>query len=205
MGGPGARIAGLALAWLAGVALHLQERSLWPVAVYAGAAALGLLGVMVPLLARGIAERRHAPAVVLLLVAATQCGFGMSGLRAALRMADALDPALENRDLVVTGVVSSLPQRGPTGLRFRFDVESARDRAGPVSIPPQIALGWYAGFHEDATSAWPPQEVRAGERWRWTGRLRRPHGNVNPASYDWELSLLEQGVRATGYVRDAAA
>ena len=33
-------------------------------------------------------------------------------------------------------------------------------------------------------------------------RLRRPHGNLNPNGFDYELLLFEQGVRATGYVRD---
>ena len=36
-------------------------------------------------------------------------------------------------------------------------------------------------------------------------RLRRPHGNLNPHGFDYELALLEQGIRATGYVRDAPA
>jgi len=205
MGGTGARIAGLALAWLAGVAAHLQERSLWPAAMYAGLAIVGLVTLLLPRVSRRARRHAHALAFPLLFAASAACGFGASGLRAALRMADTLDPALENRDLVVVGVVSSLPQRGPTGLRFRFDVESAHDASGPVQVPPQVALGWYAGSHEDAALAGPEQELRAGQRWRWTVRLRRPHGNVNPASYDWELSLLEQGVRATGYVRDAPA
>ena len=34
-------------------------------------------------------------------------------------------------------------------------------------------------------------------------RLRQPHGNLNPHGFDYELNLFEQGVRATGYVRDA--
>src|SRR5437763_7373449 len=89
MGGPGARIAGLALGWLAGVAAHLQERSLWPVASYAVAAVLGLVGVIVPLAAWHTARRRRVLGPTMLLAAAAICGFGTSGLRAALRMADA--------------------------------------------------------------------------------------------------------------------
>ncbi len=49
----------------------------------------------------------------------------------------------------------------------------------------------------------PQRELRAGQRWRFTVRLRRPHGNLNPNGFDYELLLFEQGVRATGYVRDA--
>ena len=32
-------------------------------------------------------------------------------------------------------------------------------------------------------------------------RLRRPHGLANPNGFDFEAWLLEQGIRATGYVR----
>lgn len=50
----------------------------------------------------------------------------LCGLRAQARLADRLDPALEGRDLRVVGVVASMPQAGDTGVRFRFQVESAR-------------------------------------------------------------------------------
>jgi competence protein ComEC len=55
-------------------------------------------------------------------------------------------PALEGRDLVVTGVVASLPQPARTacGFRFALDAESRRNEAG--ELPPLIVLGWYSGF-----------------------------------------------------------
>src|SRR3989454_8965959 len=43
--------------------------------------------------------------------------------------------------------------------------------------------------------------VHPGERWRFTVRLRRPHGTVNPHGFDYEAWLLERGIGATGYVR----
>ncbi len=70
-------------------------------------------------------------------------------------------------------------------------------------LPQRIALGWYNGFHEDAALSAPQRELRAGQRWRFAVRLRRPHGNLNPHGFDYELQLFEQGIRATGYVRDA--
>ena len=62
-----------------------------------------------------------------------------------------------------------------------------------------LSLAWYKGFREDEWHALPV--LHAGERWRLTVRLKRPHGNVNPHGFDYEGWLLEQGVRATGYVR----
>jgi competence protein ComEC len=199
MGGSGTgwRAVGLALAWLAGVVLHLQEGVLWPAAAYAALLTAGLLGLA--------AAWRRRSLFVLGLVGALICGAGASGWRASLRMGEVLDPALEGRDLVVTGIVASLPQASASGLRFRFALESARQGDAPVTLPSLLALGWYRGLHEDARADEPRSELRAGQRWRFTVRLRRPHGNLNPHGYDFELSLLEQGVRATGYVRDAPA
>ncbi len=132
-------------------------------------------------------------------------GFALTGGRATLRLAEVLTPALEGQDLVVQGIVASLPQPGTSGLRFRMRVESAQLQGRSVTLPPLVALGWYKGFHEDAALSQPQKELRAGQRWRFTVRLRRPHGNINPHGFDYELYLFELGVGATGYVRDAPA
>lgn len=205
----GRRLTGLALAWLIGVALHLRQPALWPLASYVaigGAAALVLSVLSVATLRR----RSAMPALCAALVCAAALGFGASGGRASLRLADDLPRALEGRDMLVTGVVATLPQRSPSGLRFRFDVEQAQPidaAAGTVDttlqIPSTLAIGWYSGFHEDAALTPPQTELRAGQRWRFALRLRQPHGNANPNGFDSELYLLEQGVRATGHVRDA--
>ncbi|MEP7058081.1 MAG: DNA internalization-related competence protein ComEC/Rec2 [Caldimonas sp.] len=193
----GRRLVGLALAWLAGVALHLQQRELWPSAAYTALVAAGALAICV--------AWRWRRAFALGLLGALLCGAAASGWRASVRLADTLDPALEGKDLAVVGIVASLPQQSASGLRFRFEVESASAAGRAVDVPPRLALGWYKGFHEDAAVTEPQRELRAGQRWQWTVRLRQPHGNLNPHGYDYELSLFEQGVRATGYVRDAPA
>ncbi|WP_353852042.1 DNA internalization-related competence protein ComEC/Rec2 [Piscinibacter sp.] len=182
------------LAWLAGVALQLQQREIGPPVLAVGAVGAGLV-----LLLAGVRWRRLqwlALAGLLLL------GFGSTAGRAGLRLAEALDPALEGRDLQLTGVVAALPQRAADGVRFRFAVEEARDGAARVAVPRLVALGWYQGAHPDAARQPPQDALRAGERWRFVVRLRQPHGNLNPQGFDVELALFEQGVRAVGYVRD---
>ena len=114
-----------------------------------------------------------------------------------------MPPEIEGEDLVVVGVVTGLPQQGPRGLRFRFAIDpEVRERAG---LPELIALGGYSGFHEDAALPQPQRELRAGQCWRFPVRLRRPHGNLNPNGFDYELQLFEQGVYTTGHVGDAPA
>ena len=191
----GWRLAALALAWVAGVAWHLQQPALWPVAWCALAIAVGMTGLLV--------AWRWRRAFVIALVGVGLIAFAASGWRASLRLADALPAALEGQDLQVTGVITNLPQRSAAGLRFRFEVESAASQGRPVTLPSLLAVGWYKGQHDDASFSEPQTELRAGQRWRFTLRLRQPHGNLNPHGFDYELALFEQGVRATGYVRDA--
>ncbi len=191
------RLATLCLAWLAGVGLQLQEPALQPPVVYGGAALIGAL-----LCAMGWRWRRL---FALALLGLAGLGFGAAGLQAGVRLAQVLPAALEDRDLDLVGVVASLPQRGANGLRFRFEVEQATSQGQPLAVPPSVSLGWYSGFHEDAVLTQPQTTLRAGQRWRFSVRLRQPHGLLNPHGFDRELQLFEQGVRATGHVRDAPA
>ena len=191
----GWRLAGLMLAWVAGVALHLQQAALAPLGLCVAASAAGVTALWF-----GWRTRR---AFVIALLGAALLAWGASGWRANGVLADALPAVLEGQDVAVTGIITSLPQRSASGLRFRFEVEAAAQDGRAVKLPSLLALGWYAGFHEDAASSQPRSELRAGQRWRFTLRLRQPHGNLNPHGFDYELNLFEQGVRATGYVRDA--
>jgi competence protein ComEC len=193
----GWRLAGAALAWVAGVALQLQQSALWGVGPSIAAVVLGVLGLA--------AAWRWRGALIAGLLGAALLGFGATSWRASQRMAEVLPPALEGRDISVTGTVATLPQRSPSGLRFRFEVESAQLDGQPVVLPTLLAIGWYSGWHDDAALSQPQTELRAGQRWSFTLRLRQPHGNLNPHGFDYELQLFEQGVRATGYVRDTSA
>jgi competence protein ComEC len=145
-----------------------------------------------------------APSLVCLCLALALAGFGSTGWRAAQRLAQVLPASLEGVDLQLTGVISGLPQPGPQGTRFVLQVEQARRDGQAVSVPDRVLLGWYRGFDGDALIAAPAQELRAGQRWLLTVRLRQPHGTLNPGGFDLELWMFEQGLRASGTVRATA-
>lgn len=109
----------------------------------------------------------------------------------------ALPSALESIDMEVTGRVSSLPQRSADGVRFEFAVDSAVADGQALRVPSLLQLGRYSRAPLGTGPVW-----RAGDRWRLTVRLRRPHGNSNPHGFDRERWLWENGIGATGYVRN---
>ena len=195
------------LAFSAGVVLLQLQPTLPPPAPWlaGGAGALVVATLFRGRLRGGGASRARAVSGVAAAAAvagALALGFGYAALRAEVRLADALPTEWEGEDIVVVGVVDDLPVAGPRGTRFAFAVEAA-ETPGAV-VPARIALTWYRQAPRGGASDDVP-EIRAGERWRLIVRLKRPHGNVNPGGFDVEAWLLEQNLRATGYIRTGEA
>ncbi|MDH5328990.1 MAG: DNA internalization-related competence protein ComEC/Rec2 [Aquincola sp.] len=191
-------IGAAALAVLLGGAAQLQQTGLWPwsrYVVFAAVAASSL--VLAATVGRGSRWARLVTVLALFGLA-----FATAGWRAQARLAERLDPALEGRDLVVTGIVAQMPRRLADGVRFTFDVERATTmQGGVVAIPTRISLGWYRGGQEEAALLAPYDKLAAGQRWRLAVRLKQPHGTLNPHGFDLELWMFEQGLGAAGYVR----
>jgi competence protein ComEC len=164
---------------------------------------IALAGVAIASFALAARLQRAWMQVGLKACAGALIGFCWAALFAQHYLADSLDGALEGQELVVTGVIDSLPNRFSQGVRFNLLIEIATLAGKMVSVPQHVALGWYLDPHD--ASAAPVAEVKPGERWQFTVRLQRPHGNANPEGFDYELWLLEQGLRATGQVRTSAA
>lgn len=176
---------------VAGVALQLQQLPLWPAWV---CALLGLFALL------GFAALRRWPraALGLALLAGVCAGAGLTGARALQQAAQALAPDLEGQNLRVTGRLASLPQAEAQGYRFEFRIEQAdRPGAGPLWLPDRVQLGWRA-YPGQA----PVPPLRAGDRWQFVVRLAQPHGLANPNGFDREAWLWEQGIGATGHVRN---
>jgi competence protein ComEC len=181
-------------AFVAGVFL-LQQQAELPAS--ATLAALALAAAAGGAAATSAWRRRAAGgrwlAAAMLLAAAAAGGFAYAGWRAHERLAAALSPADEGRDVELVGLVAGLPSTMERGLRFEFEVEQVATPG--VAVPPRLSLAWYG---QDVA-------VAPGERWAFSARLRRPHGTFNPGGFDLEGWLFERKLRAGGYVRDAPA
>src|SRR5574343_209484 len=180
------------LAFAAGV-LGLQMQPELP--AWAPLAAGGLL------LAMPAGYWRSWPVKMLALAGCFALGLAWASWRADSRLADQLDAAGEGQDVEVVGVVASLPQDFSHGTRFEFDLNFGQKNGPTVAfaVPQRVMLSWYQGRRDD--EQFDRQPVRPGEEWRFTVRLKRPHGNANPGGFDYEAWLLERNIRATGYVR----
>ena len=176
--------------FVAGIAL-LQQQAVLPSLVWA--AALPPL-----LLLAWLARRRRWIFPIVMAVCCCAAGFYYAATRAQLRMDDALSPEWEGRDVQIVGVISSLPQHYERSVRFELDVERVITQ-GAV-IPAHVALTWWGYASKDGQRGTQP-EIKPGERWQLTVRLRRPRGSANPHGFDYEAWLFERDIRATGTVR----
>ncbi len=204
------------LAWLAGIGWQCRQAHLFDANTYilvGVAAALGVVSLAVygahfkgveGLSRVGSSARRWCTLVAMIAVALMS--FGFTGWRAIDRSLQKLDPSFEGVDLVVMGVIATLPRVDAQGVSFAFDVESATRAGDVVALPPTVLLGWYHPMRHD--SARPlsfdrsPTDARAAQRWRFTVKLKQPHGVMNPHGFDFELWMFERRWGATGAVRE---
>ncbi len=150
--------------------------------------------------ARGMTGGGSLAASVAVFVAAAVAGYAYAALRAEIRTAEALPPSWESRELVLMGHVRGLPTQDGARARFLFavDVDEMRRSKAIERFPSVVQLTWAGRGGRDVP------RLEPGERWRFTVRLKRPHGHANFAGYDAEAAFLARGVRATGYVLPTA-
>ena len=135
----------------------------------------------------------------LILPLAMLAGLGWSGWQAQDYLQHRLPESLAGKDMLLSGVVSSLVEnsntRGRRISRFEFVVEDEAVRAAglPEPFPRHLRISWYYG-----------KSVKPGERWQLLLRLKPPHGFINPGGFDYEAWLYQRGIHATGYVRKSA-
>jgi competence protein ComEC len=122
-------------------------------------------------------------------------GFCWASIVGHALLANALDPALEGKDVLVEGVIASLPEVQGRRTRFQFVADKLTLNSEPQTLPGKLLLSWYGHAAGNAP------KLNVGERWRLKVRLKRPHGFMNPGGFDYEAWLFRQGVRAKGYVR----
>ena len=166
----------------------LQQQSTLPDFVWASLPAIVAPALLLP---RRVLWQRLIRNLLLAALAGG-LGFFYAAWIAQQRLADSLPAAWQGKDIAVIGVVAELPRQHVTGLSFAFDVEKVL--TPDAHVPPHVLLSTYDNEGDE------PLPLHAGERWHLTLRLKQPHGSSNPHGFDFEVWMLENKLRASGYV-----
>lgn len=197
----------LALGAVVATAGQLQQQALWTWWCY------GLPLLLVALVGwlyrvwpgRVCGLDRNLVRSMLLLLTGAALALGLAGWRCHMRLADRLDPALQGRDVLVTGRVATLPVRGAQGLRFVFESEAAELQGLPVRVPRRIQVGVWQPARPAGLDTVPAQpDFHAGDRWQLLLRMRPVHGLSNPHGGDRELHAWSQDIGAQASLRPLA-
>jgi competence protein ComEC len=151
--------------------------------------------LLLPRFSRPLSETLRRGGVILLCAA---LGVAWAAWRADLRLAERLPEQWQGVDVEVVGVVKDFPQANVRGERFVFDVEQVLTPGLAKLKRVQLVRYWPRG-------STPLPTIHAGERWRFTVRLKIPSGTHNPHGFDLEGWMLERGIAASGYVRERPA
>ncbi len=188
------------MGWLLGTALQLQQASLWSLsAVWVAAGltlSLGLLAWM----------QRKQNSLVSNCFWGALISFGLAltlvNARCIWQAQHRLDPLLKGKEVLLKGVIASLPQQTASSVRFRFAVLSAFDisASSNVVVPERIDLAWFDRESAELMRGRLWADLKAGDVWQFSVRLKAPHGSLNPGGFDEALWRWEQGVMATGTV-----
>jgi competence protein ComEC len=130
------------------------------------------------------------------------CGLAYGHWWGEQLLAQRLPTALEGPIFSIRGRVMEVPQqrrfaRSRVRQRFAFTVTANGCPEGMPSCAPlngRILLSYYG-----------KEAIRAGQRWRFIVRLKKPWGLANPGSFNYQSWLAQNSFAATGYVRDAEA
>lgn len=153
-----------------------------------------------PFLTRHFSNVRH-----LLLFFLFIMGFLWALLRAHWVLDVGLADDLQGKDLLVTGVVASIPledfqKQDTQKRRFEFDIETLEYKKKTLASPGKVRISWFDKRGSGIENI-DKEKLKAGQRWQFWVRLKQPHGFMNPGGFDYEGWLFQKKIRATGYVR----
>ncbi|MCW4151678.1 DNA internalization-related competence protein ComEC/Rec2 [Halomonas sp. 18H] len=157
-----------------------------------------LLGIVVAALAAAAWLQLVALAGLCALAQRRWRGLALAGvvLLVAVRVLAVIDgelaPGLSRQEVRLDAEVEAVSrQAGMARLDLR--VEACR--------PMRAQLPSCRNLSRARLSVYQGPKIRAGERWRFTARLRPPSGFRNPGTFNYRGWLWREGIQATGYLR----
>lgn len=186
------------LAWVAGTAIQLGQRTVSSPAVHALA-----LAVAVALVALAVCAMRRAPYWLgcgpVCVAACLLLGWGLTGMRAAERLAEAVPPGWQGREVSLCVQIDGLPARTAWGVRVDAILLGAEGQACRGARPARKRP--FQRLQLQVPEGLAMTALRSGEVWQLRARVRAPDGLANPGGHDAERGPFARGVRAVASVR----
>ncbi len=113
-------------------------------------------------------------------------GFIWSFLYSYHQLAWTLPKEEEGKTLPIIGYIASIPAVDQHQTSFLFSLTKLNNQPQHTLIK----LNW-----RDA-----PNNINVGDQWRFTVRLKRIHGLMNPGGFNYETWAFSEGIRANGYI-----
>jgi len=128
---------------------------------------------------------------VFVLLACFMLGFSNAVWQFSQHKSQTLPSRYEQVDLKVSGMISDLPSIRRGDVKFRLLVDDFE----------QAELAHLSGAQLQLSCYRCPWQIKAGQHWRFTIRLKRPHGFASPGAFDYEKYLFRHQIVARGSVR----
>lgn len=186
------------LAWVAGTAIQLAQRTVSSPAVHALA-----MAVAVGLMAFAVWATRRPPYWLgpggACVAAALLLGWGLTGMRATARLAEAVPSGWQGREVSLCVQIDGLPARTAWGVRVDAILLGAEGQGCPGARPARKRP--FQRLQLQVPEGLAMTALRSGEVWQLRARVRAPDGLANPGGHDAELGPFARGVRAVASVR----
>ena len=116
---------------------------------------------------------------------------------------------LNSTDIIVTGTVVGLVEQHKIDSyrqqdfyqRFLFKVDQFDNGLNPDSKIKRDRINSHYQPRIIQINNYQYLNIKSGQQWRFTVRLKKPRGNSNPGSFDYERYLFAQRIDATAYIR----
>lgn len=116
-------------------------------------------------------------------------GFNWSSFYAHQILKWSLNKNLEKQNVIIEGYITSLPKYDEEKMSFIFKMTHLNGKEEKA----KLLINWYKDYPKYPF-------LKVNDKWRLAVRLKRPHSNLNPGSFDVEKYFLVNSIRATGYV-----
>lgn len=97
---------------------------------------------------------------------------------------------LEGKTIQVSGYIASLPNYSDHRISFLFFAKKIQDENHSEPVNHLIKLSWMKYNNN----------LKVGDKWRLTIRLKKIHGSLNPGGFDYEAWAFQEDIRGSGYV-----